>query len=59
MMDYRDHVPDTCKTLVTVPVLGISSDHLIKVLNHLHLIAVNNGTQNIAYTFAGLISRHR
>ncbi len=50
MMNYRDHVPDTAKTLVNVPVLGISGEHLIKVLNHLHLIAVNNGTQNIAYT---------
>ena len=50
MMEFEDHIPDDAKSLVVVPVLGISTDHLKKVLDNLYLVARNNGTNNIVYS---------
>lgn len=50
MLDFENGIPKEAKTLVVVPVLGISEDQIKKVLTNLDLVAHNNGTENIVYS---------
>lgn len=49
VIDFGDRLPQEAKTAIIIPVLGVSKNQMMEVLNNLHHAALNNGTHNISY----------